>query len=115
MGYINLHGKVCTTFSAIMDLSLIPGKVGLVSQSGAMGQALFQRIAAEANKSRKPIVALSAVGTLSDDCLPILRETGRVMIFRSFSQCARSLRAVLDYLERRRIAGQGKNRLGKEE
>jgi acetyltransferase len=80
---------------------------------GPMGQALFQRIAAEANKSRKPIVALSAVGTLSDDCLPILRATGRIMIFRSFGQCARSLRSVLDYLEQRRIAGQGEIYLGK--
>lgn len=79
---------------------------------GPMGQARFQRIAEEANKSRKPIVALSAAGTLSDDCLPILRATGRIMIFRSFGQCARSLRSVLDYHERRRIVEGGENYAG---
>lgn len=44
MGYINLHGKICTTFGPIMEEPLIKGGVGIVSQSGAMSGAIMNRL-----------------------------------------------------------------------
>jgi acetyltransferase len=44
MGYINLHGKVCTSFGSIMELPMVPGNVAIVSQSGAMGGSIMNRL-----------------------------------------------------------------------
>jgi acetyltransferase len=44
MGYLNLYGKICTTFSPVVELPLIAGGVGIVSQSGAMAGAIMNRL-----------------------------------------------------------------------
>jgi acetyltransferase len=72
---------------------------------GPSGRALFGAVAEETRKIGKPVIAVSASGSLAEDCLSLLRESGRITIFRSFSECARAIQRILKYETYRRERG----------
>ena len=108
---LDLTGQVVTDDSSFFDETVklvledenVHLLVLLITQiRGLSGQTLFRAVAEQASKGVKPVVAVWVSGSMVEDSIQLLRETKRVMIFRSFGECARALKGVLKYESCRR-------------
>ena len=103
---LDLTGQVVTDDSSFFDETVklvledenVHLLVLLITQiRGLSGQTLFRAVAEQASKGVKPVVAVWVSGSMVEDSIQLLRETKRIMIFRSFGECARALKGVLKY------------------